>query len=94
MLDELIELFLRDAPRCIAQIHQALHEPRQMAFHAHALKSMSLNMGARKIVALAQELETLGNTGRVEGAGRLLRELEETYRATQAELRALRPART
>src|SRR5262249_47355451 len=44
MLRELIDLFLDSAPKRIKQIQDAAHDPASLAFHAHALKSMSLNM--------------------------------------------------
>ena len=57
MLKELIDLFLESAPQRIAQINQFLTDPQKMAFHAHALKSMSLNLGANRIAELCQKLE-------------------------------------
>ena len=50
MLRELIDLFLDSAPKRIMQIRESAQQPTNLAFHAHALKSMSLNMGAQKIV--------------------------------------------
>ena len=61
-----------------------------LAFHAHALKSMSLNLGAKRIVELSQKLEDLGRTRNVHGAPALLRELEVAYSQTRSQLVALR----
>jgi CheY-like chemotaxis protein/HPt (histidine-containing phosphotransfer) domain-containing protein len=90
MLHELIDLFLESAPGRIAQISEFVNDPRKLAFHAHALKSMSLNLGAKKIVALSQELENLGRAGAVEQAPGLVRELEVTFSQTKAQLLPLR----
>jgi CheY-like chemotaxis protein/HPt (histidine-containing phosphotransfer) domain-containing protein len=90
IVKELINLFLGSAPQRIAQINQFLEDPQKMAFHAHALKSMSLNLGAKKMVELCQKLEALGHGGNVEGAPGLLQELERTYNLTASELIPLR----
>jgi signal transduction histidine kinase/HPt (histidine-containing phosphotransfer) domain-containing protein len=92
MLKELIALFLEQAPGRIAQINQFLNDPQKMAFHAHALKSMSLNLGANRIGQLCQKLEELAHTGNEESVARLAHELEVTFRDTQAELISLREA--
>src|SRR5690606_3965333 len=63
MLRELIDLYIESAPTRVTQIAQATADPKKLAFHAHALKSMSLNMGAKRIIELAQRLENLGNSG-------------------------------
>ena len=90
MLRELVDLFLGNAPQRIAQIKQFLEDPPKMAFHAHALKSMSLNLGAQKIVELCQKLEEMGHGGNVDGAAGLLQELERIYKLTESELVPLR----
>jgi HPt (histidine-containing phosphotransfer) domain-containing protein len=90
MLKELIDLFLENAPQRIAHLNQFLEDPQKMAFHAHALKSMSLNLGARKLVEICQRLEELGHSGNIEGSVSLLRELEQTYKLTESELRPMR----
>ena len=59
-----------------------------LAFHAHALKSMSLNLGAKRIVELSQKLEDLGRARNVHGAPALLQELENAFAQTKAQLLA------
>ena len=61
-----------------------------LAFHAHALKSMSLNLGAKRIVELSQKLEDLGRARNVHGAPALLQELETAFTQTKAQLLTLR----
>jgi signal transduction histidine kinase/HPt (histidine-containing phosphotransfer) domain-containing protein/BarA-like signal transduction histidine kinase len=90
MLHELIDLFLDSAPGRIAQIQQFVADPQKLAFHAHALKSMSLNLGAKKIVELSQKLEDLGRAGSVQEVPTLVSELENTFSQTKAQLLAIR----
>jgi signal transduction histidine kinase/HPt (histidine-containing phosphotransfer) domain-containing protein len=87
---ELVDLFIESAPPAIAQINRFINDPAKLAFHAHALKSMSLNLGAKRMVALTQKLEELGRSGNLEGASDLLRELEVAYGQTKAHLLPLR----
>jgi len=90
MLKELVDLFMESAPQRISQITHFLDDPPKMAFHAQALRSMSLNLGANKIVEICQKLELMGHANNVDGADKLLRELEMTFKKTQAELIPLR----
>jgi CheY-like chemotaxis protein len=90
MLQELVDLFLQGAPARIAQIGEAIENPSQLAFHAHALKSMSLNLGAKKMVEIAQKLEELGRAGVVNNARQLLQELETSFAQTREQLLPLR----
>jgi signal transduction histidine kinase/HPt (histidine-containing phosphotransfer) domain-containing protein len=92
MLKELISLFLEQAPGRIAQINQFLGDPQKMAFHAHALKSMSLNLGANRIAQLCQKLEEMAHSGNEDSINRLAQELDATFRQTQAELISLQDA--
>ncbi len=92
MLDELMDLFLASAPQRIAQISQSINDSPMLAFHAHALKSMSLNLGAKRLVELSQKLEDLGRTRNVHGAPALLQELETAFAQTKSQLLAERRA--
>ena len=74
----------------MAQISQSINDAPMLAFHAHALKSMSLNLGAKRIVELSQKLEELGRTRNVHGAPALLQELEIAFAQTKAQLVTLR----
>jgi CheY-like chemotaxis protein/HPt (histidine-containing phosphotransfer) domain-containing protein len=87
---ELVNLFLEGAPQRIAQIHQSITDPTKLGFHAHALKSMALNLGAKRIVDLSQKLEELGQSGNLAGAPALLRELETAFNQTRLQLLPLR----
>jgi HPt (histidine-containing phosphotransfer) domain-containing protein len=84
---ELVDLFLEGAPQRIVQITESIHDPVQLAFHAHALKSMSLNLGAKRVVEISRQLEELArsNADLVE-APRLLAELEAAFSQTKVHL--------
>jgi CheY-like chemotaxis protein/HPt (histidine-containing phosphotransfer) domain-containing protein len=94
MLRELIDLFLDAAPTRITQIYQFSNEPQKLAFHAHALKSICLNLGCKRIIELAQKLEDLGRSGDVNTALDLIRDLESVYSQTKAQLLILRNQET
>jgi CheY-like chemotaxis protein/HPt (histidine-containing phosphotransfer) domain-containing protein len=90
LLQEAVGLFLENAPRRMAQISESINDAPMLAFHAHALKTLCLNLGAKRIVELSQKLEDLGRTRNVHGAPVLLRELEAAYAQTRAQIVALR----
>jgi HPt (histidine-containing phosphotransfer) domain-containing protein len=86
LFEELRDLYLQNGPSRLAQIGASIHDPAKLAFHAHALKSMSLNMGARGVVDLAQALEGLGRAGSVDGAPELLQKLQAVFDETRTQL--------
>jgi CheY-like chemotaxis protein/HPt (histidine-containing phosphotransfer) domain-containing protein len=89
MLQELVDLFLDAAPQRIAQIAQSINDGPMLAFHAHALKSMGLNLGVKRIIELSQKLEDLGRARNLHGAPALLRELETAFAQTKSQLLTL-----
>jgi CheY-like chemotaxis protein/HPt (histidine-containing phosphotransfer) domain-containing protein len=90
LLQEVVSRFLDNAPQRMAQIGQSINDAPMLAFHARALKSMGLNLGAKRIVELSQKLEDLGRNRTVHGAPALFRELEAAFTQTRAQLVALR----
>ncbi len=90
MLQELIDLFLQNAPRRLALVRQHLENPSSLVFHAHALKSMSLNLGANRVIELSNQLEQLGRSGTLTKAPQVLALLEAAFTATSKELLAIR----
>ena len=85
-----MDLFLEGAPDRISKISQSVSEPAMMAFHAHSLKSMGLNLGARRVVDLAQRLEDIGRNGDVESVASVLEELQVAYSQTRNRLLEIR----
>jgi CheY-like chemotaxis protein/HPt (histidine-containing phosphotransfer) domain-containing protein len=94
MLHELIDLFLEAAPERIAQIHQSSGNATQLSFHAHALKSMSLNLGAKYIVDVSRQLEEFGRVGNLATVPSLLKDLDAAFQQTRTQLLPLRDAKT
>jgi len=92
ILRELIDLFLDNAPPRILQIRNFSTDAAKLAFHAHALKSMSLNLGCKRVVEFAQKLEDLGRSGSVQGAAELIQDLEGAYSQTKLRLIEMRDA--
>jgi len=90
MLQELIDLFLQAAPERIAQIHQSSGNPTQLSFHAHALKSMSLNLGAKYIIDVSRQLEEFGRVGNLAMVPALLKDLDAAFQQTRTQLMPLR----
>jgi HPt (histidine-containing phosphotransfer) domain-containing protein len=91
LLRELAGLFLVEYPRCVAELRAALAaaDARRLERAAHGLKGSVANFGARPAVEAALALEQAGRGGQLEGAGELLRALEQVLTALHAELEAL-----
>jgi HPt (histidine-containing phosphotransfer) domain-containing protein len=68
-------------------------DPAKLAFAAHALKSMSLHLGAKRVSALAEQIEQAGRAGNLSDVPALLRDLEVTYLRTRVRLLASMPLR-
>ena len=90
MFQELLDLFLSGAAQRLADMNPALRDGPALAFHAHALKSMSLNLGAKRLSELAQKMEELARNGQLEPCAQLLQELQSVFSQTQTQLVALR----
>ncbi len=89
MLEELVRLFLEKAPHHLAEVKGSLREPARLALHAHALRSMSLDLGAKRLVRVSQKLEEIGRAGNVDAAPVLIQELETAYELTKTQLLAV-----
>ncbi len=90
MLDELVELFLKQGPEQFKEIGSSISDPAKLAFHAHSLRSMSLNLGARRVVTLCEQLEQSSRANSLENAPEVLRKLEEALKQTCEKLAPLR----
>lgn len=90
MLQELIDLYHQTAPQQLHQIRQSVGDPIQLAFQAHSLKSTSMSLGARKVVALCQRIERAARSNQIDHVPPLLHELELALQRTLDELHCLR----
>ena len=77
--DELIAIFLADAPAHISAIRDALHSRNvaQVAESAHALKSGAGNVGAMRIYELCEQLEK----NDLSAAAKIFDQLESDFRS-------------
>jgi len=91
-IDELVDTFLEDAPRLIADLKSARLAVDADTFRraAHSLKSNGATFGARRLSELAKELEMLGKENKLGDTGDRLEALERAYQAAAAELKGLR----
>ncbi|MBI3876608.1 MAG: response regulator, partial [Verrucomicrobia bacterium] len=90
LLHELIDLFMQNAPKHIAQIKAATSNPTKLVFAAHVFRGMSLNLGASKLGEVCQEIETIGNSGKTEGLDTLIPQMDRLFEQTIAEFTRLR----
>ena len=87
LLIDLINIFLEDAPKKVAQIVTAakLQDARLLSEAAHPLKSSSASLGAKLFSELCQQLEEMGLKGNLdsveEGAEALMAEYERVRKA-------------
>jgi signal transduction histidine kinase/DNA-binding response OmpR family regulator/HPt (histidine-containing phosphotransfer) domain-containing protein len=78
VLHELVQLFLEDSPRLVAEIQTALaaQDAERLKRAAHALKGSAGNFGAKATVAAALRLEKLASNGTLTGAVQTVRVVE------------------
>jgi HPt (histidine-containing phosphotransfer) domain-containing protein len=91
-LIDLINTFLEDAPRMLADMRQSLESGDAKLLHrsAHSLKSNSAEFGAMTLSELSRELETLSKGGSVEGAEELVGRVETEFAQAKVALEAMR----
>ena len=91
-INELIDTFLEDAPKMIADINSGFATNNADIFRraAHSMKSNAATFGASQLAALSKELETLGKESKLNEAGDKLQALDEAYASVSAELQGLK----
>jgi signal transduction histidine kinase/CheY-like chemotaxis protein len=95
LLDELIDLYLADGPRCLDGIAAALQrgETDRVARQAHQLKGSSANLSAAQVRGLCETLEARALTGSTAGLADVLAALRAAFEATAVSLGAERTPR-
>ena len=78
LLRELIDMFLADCPRMVADVKNAIEskDAEALKLAAHALKGSVANFAAAPAVDAARRLEVMGKDGDLSGAPAALRELQ------------------
>ena len=91
-INELIDTFLEDAPKIIAEIKSGLATNNADTFRraAHSLKSNAATFGASHLAALAKDLEMLGKENKLHETGDRLKALDEAYMSVHSELKDLK----
>ena len=81
LLQELVEIYLAEAPALIRAIRVASAESDAEGLEraAHSLKGSSANMGALRLAGKARALEELGRAGSVDGASELAADLDALF---------------
>jgi HPt (histidine-containing phosphotransfer) domain-containing protein len=80
-LVELIDVFLKDSPELIKQMHSGLAagDVESVRRAAHSLKSNSASFGADRLATVSRELEMMAKSGSLDGAESKLSEVDEEY---------------
>lgn len=88
LVSKIISMFLEDAARYANEVGEAVQQASadRLGAAAHSLKSCAANVGAMQVSAIAAELERLGRSGSVEGAGERYAELETAIAAARERL--------
>ena len=91
LVNELIDVFLEEAPKMIDAMHDALGTQSVDDFrrNAHSLKSNADTFGASDLAALARDLEVMARAGDLQ-VGSRLEELRVACGRVSEELRGLR----
>ena len=91
MLPALIDGFIQDAPRLMADARRGWEQgqPADLRRAAHTLKSNSATFGAMALSALARELEYNARDGVLDQVGKLLTRIQTEYLQARAALEAL-----
>jgi len=91
ILKEFIRIYLEDTPSRIEDMRQAVEraDPDGLTFAAHSLKSSSANIGARRLSAMAKELELMGRLGNIGGSAEKLKNIGEEYDKVRTSLEAI-----
>lgn len=91
LVQEMIKLFLANAPQRMDQVRKGVVEGGEMKEAergAHSLKSSAANVGAVTVSKLAAEMENLATEGNVAGLKDALPKLEAAYSLAIAQLAA------
>lgn len=87
---DLVRTYLAEAPLAVARLRHAIEggNGTDLASAAHSLKSSSALVGAKKVSAIAVELERIGRSGSIAGAAERFAVLRTLVPRVERELRA------
>jgi signal transduction histidine kinase len=84
-----IERFIEDASQELSQLGLNSTDPTRLAVSAHSLKLLSADAGAKRVAALCQKLEELGQAATLESVPAVLQELRAAFALTRTQLLAV-----
>ncbi len=92
LLPALINTFLADVPRLVEDARRGLQQAqaKDVRRAAHTLKSTAATFGATRFSELSRSLESLANSGTLDGAADLILRLEAEYQAVRVVLETVR----
>jgi HPt (histidine-containing phosphotransfer) domain-containing protein len=91
----IVGLFIAQAPTLLGRLELAIEQgsASQVAYAAHALKSMSLTLGAQRVATCAARLEEMARRGAAPADGTRLGEIASELQAATEALEASVQAR-
>ncbi len=91
LVQKVIKAYLGDTPRHLVTLREAVDglDAGSVRRVAHSLKSASANVGAVRLATLCKELEQLGRADSVDGAGRILTDMEHEFQTVRHSLHAM-----
>lgn len=92
LLDELIEIYVDEAPREVAAMRSAIAsgDAEALGQVAHRFTSGGGSTGAMRVMELTEQLQSLGRSGTTDGAAELTESLDAALRDALTALAALR----
>ncbi|MGI4842615.1 MAG: response regulator [Janthinobacterium lividum] len=91
LVQKVIAAYVGDTPRHLATLREAVDgmDSGSVRRVAHSLKSASANIGAARLAMLCRELEQLGRADTVDGADRILTDMEHEFQTVRHSLHAM-----
>ncbi|MHC4365341.1 MAG: CBS domain-containing protein [Planctomycetota bacterium] len=81
MVEEIVKIFLRDAPQCVQLIAEAIRTeyPKDIKLYAHRLRGSARHVAAAKLAEKAYLLECIGDEKDIETAASLFDDLRDEF---------------
>ena len=91
LLNQLIDTYLRESPKVISAIEQAVNQADAEALDisAHSLKSSSAALGAIRFSQVCKDLEVMGREGQTAGSATLVEQLKAEYDRVETAMQAI-----
>jgi CheY-like chemotaxis protein/nitrogen-specific signal transduction histidine kinase/HPt (histidine-containing phosphotransfer) domain-containing protein len=78
---QVVDAFLKDAPRCMESIKEAVKDdnPKYLRMYAHSLKGAATQISAAPLSKIAHELENAGREKNMQQAKRLFEDIQKEF---------------